>query len=157
MGCIFSFLLRQSSAHVYDKEYGEQGSQFQHLCDVWRDIQGAHKWNGLLHPMDPIIKAEILRYGNLALSKLKFSGKRELLENMGMSECGYRVTKYIYANTGSLFGDKSKGRAVWFGFIAVCHYAKEIKRLGRRDIVAAWRGIQTTQEWIQDQGCSRAC
>ncbi|GLJ43112.1 hypothetical protein SUGI_0894700 [Cryptomeria japonica] len=158
---------KPSSTHVHGKGNGEQGSQSQHLCDVWRDLQGAHNWNGLLHPMDPILKSEVIRYGNLAkvcydafdgettskyYNTCKYS-KRELLEKMGMSECGYRVTKYIYANTGvsgSLFGENSKGRAVWFGFIAVCDNAKEIKRLGRRDIVVAWRGTQTTQEWIQD-------
>ncbi|GLJ43109.1 hypothetical protein SUGI_0894670 [Cryptomeria japonica] len=57
MGCI-------SSAQVHDKEYGEPGSQFQHLCDVWKDIPGAHNCYGLLHPMDPILKAEVLRYRN---------------------------------------------------------------------------------------------
>ncbi|GLJ49651.1 hypothetical protein SUGI_1053370 [Cryptomeria japonica] len=36
------------------------------LCDVSRDIQGAHNWNGLLDPMVPNLKAEALRYGNLA-------------------------------------------------------------------------------------------
>ncbi|GLJ43106.1 hypothetical protein SUGI_0894590 [Cryptomeria japonica] len=146
---------------------GEQESQSQNLCDMWRDIQGAHNWNGLLDPMDPILKAEVLRYGNLAkvcydafdgesssihYGQCKYT-KTSLFDKMGMSECGYRATKYIYANTNvlaSLFGENAKDKAVWLGFIAVCESEKEIRRLGRRDIVVAWRGTQTTQEWIQD-------
>ncbi|KAH9297079.1 hypothetical protein KI387_028761, partial [Taxus chinensis] len=72
---------------------------------------------------------------------------------MGMSNCGYQVTKYIYANThvlGSLFGEESKDKAVCLGFVAVSTDPSEIRRLGRRDIVIAWRGTQTTQEWKQD-------
>ncbi|GLJ43108.1 hypothetical protein SUGI_0894660 [Cryptomeria japonica] len=72
---------------------------------------------------------------------------------MGMSECGYRATIYIYANTNVLaapFVEKAKDKAVWLGFVAVCESENEIRRLGRRDIVVAWRGTQTTQEWIRD-------
>ncbi|XP_059071051.1 phospholipase A1-Igamma1, chloroplastic-like [Cryptomeria japonica] len=130
------------------------------LCDVWRDIQGAHNWNGLLDPMVPNLKAEALRYGNLAqLCYDAFDGKsysknygtcyhskRYLFNKMGMSESGYQVTKYVYANTNLLnqvFGEKPKDQGVWLGFIAVCTDPNEIRRLGRRDIVIAWRGTQT--------------
>ncbi|XP_059071062.1 phospholipase A1-Igamma1, chloroplastic-like [Cryptomeria japonica] len=107
------------------------------LCDVWRDIQGAHNWNGLLDPMVPNLKAEALRYGNLAqLCYDAFDGKsysknygtcyhskRDLFNKMGMSESGYQV---------------------------ICTDPNEIRRLGRRDIVIAWRGTQTAEEWIED-------
>ncbi|GLJ56844.1 hypothetical protein SUGI_1261730 [Cryptomeria japonica] len=137
------------------------------LCDVWRDIQGAHNWNGLLDPMVPNLKAEALRYGNLAqLCYDAFDGKsysknygtcyhskRDLFNKMGMSESGYQVSKYVYANTNLLnqvFGEKPKDQGVWLGFIAVCKDPNEIRRLGRRDIVIAWRGTQTAEEWIED-------
>ncbi|GLJ43084.1 hypothetical protein SUGI_0894200 [Cryptomeria japonica] len=117
--------------------------------------------------MDPILKVEALRYGEfIRVCYNAFNGersskyystcrysRRELLEKIGMSQCGYRTTKYIYVDTevlGSSFCQKSEERAIWLGFVAVCDNAKEIKRLGRRDIVVAWRGTQTTQEWIQD-------
>ncbi|KAH9297083.1 hypothetical protein KI387_028765 [Taxus chinensis] len=152
-----------SSAHMKGTNNGSQGE----LCDVWRDIHGANNWNGLLDPINPILKAEALRYGDFAqlcydafdgdtCSKYygtsKFS-KRQLLEEIGMSNSGYRVTRYIYANTdllGSIFGEKSADKSVWLGFVAVSTDPNEIKRLGRRDIVIAWRGTQTTEEWIQD-------
>ncbi|GLJ49660.1 hypothetical protein SUGI_1053510 [Cryptomeria japonica] len=72
---------------------------------------------------------------------------------MDMSESGYQVTKYIYANTdvlNQLFCEKPKDQGVWLGFIAVCTDPNEIRRLGRRDIVIAWRGTQTAEEWIQN-------
>ncbi|GLJ49655.1 hypothetical protein SUGI_1053440 [Cryptomeria japonica] len=95
------------------------------LCDVWRDIPGARNWNGLLDPMVPNLKAEALRYENLAqLCYDAFDGKsysknygtcyhskRDLFNKMGMSESGYHVTKYVYANTNLLnqvFGEKPK-------------------------------------------------
>jgi len=33
---------------------------------LWLDIQGVNSWKGLLDPMNPILKAEILRYGEFA-------------------------------------------------------------------------------------------
>ena len=134
---------------------------------LWRDIQGVNSWKGLLDPMHPILKAEILRYGQFAqlcydaFDDREYSeyygtcmhSKRSLFQKMGLSHCGYQVTKYIYANTGVLgasFGCKSKDEAVWIGFIAVSTDPNEIERLGRRDIVIAWRGTRTAQEWIQN-------
>jgi hypothetical protein len=51
---------------------------------------------------------------------------------------------------GSFFGERSRVEGVWIGFIVVCTDPKELKRLGRRDIVIAWRGTSTPQEWIGD-------
>jgi hypothetical protein len=79
--------------------------------------------------------------------------KRFLFEKTGFGIFGYQITKYIYANThvlGSFFGERSRVEGVWIGFIAVFKDPKELKRLGRRDIVIAWQGTSTLQEWIGD-------
>jgi hypothetical protein len=36
------------------------------LADMWKDIQGANSWNGLLDPINAVLKAEILRYGDFS-------------------------------------------------------------------------------------------
>ncbi|KAF3773720.1 hypothetical protein EJ110_NYTH54380 [Nymphaea thermarum] len=36
------------------------------------------------------------------------------------------------------------------GYVAVCDDPDDIKRLGRRDIVIAWRGPVTCMEWVED-------
>ncbi|XP_059067405.1 phospholipase A1-Igamma2, chloroplastic-like [Cryptomeria japonica] len=74
-----------------------------HIChaqvgDIWRSIQGGDDWNGMIDPINLLLKSEILRYGDWA----------------------------------------------WLSD------PKEIKRLGRRDIVVAWRGTKTPQEWMQN-------
>ncbi|GLJ49652.1 hypothetical protein SUGI_1053390 [Cryptomeria japonica] len=116
------------------------------LCDVWRDIQGAHNWNGLLDPMVPNLKAEALRYGNLAqLCYDAFDGKsysknygtcyhskRDLFNKMGMSESGYQVTKYVYANTNLLnqvFGEKPKDQGATVNISNRDLVVSEIERL----------------------------
>ena len=58
------------------------------------------------------------------------------------------MTKYLYADTD--ISERKTERSVWIGFIAVCTDTKEMQRLGRRDIVVAWRGTQTAEEWIED-------
>jgi len=133
---------------------------------LWRDIQGVNSWKRLLDPMNAILKAEILRYGEFAqlcydaFDERKYSeyygtckhSKRSPFRKMGFFNSGYQVTKYIYFDTGVLrtFGDKSTEGAVWIGFIAVCTDPIEIERLGRRDIVIAWGGTRTLKEWIQN-------
>ncbi|GLJ43064.1 hypothetical protein SUGI_0893900 [Cryptomeria japonica] len=147
---------------------GEYTSQLK-ICDMWRDIQGANHWNGLLNPINPFLKAEILRYGDFAqqcydsfdntpsstyYGNCKRS-KSSLTKRLELLNCGrgYQVTKYIYANTSlldSIFGEESSEGVAWIGYIAVCTDPDEIKRLGRRDIVVAWRGTQTPFEWMQN-------
>ena len=39
---------------------------------------------------------------------------------------------------------------VWVGYIAVMEDEEEIRRMGRRDVVVAWRGTLTTEEWLKD-------
>ncbi|KAL0464549.1 UNVERIFIED_CONTAM: Phospholipase A(1) DAD1, chloroplastic [Sesamum latifolium] len=38
----------------------------------------------------------------------------------------------------------------WIGYVAVCQDRKEISRLGRRDVVIAFRGTATGLEWLEN-------
>ncbi|KGN66495.1 phospholipase A1-Igamma3, chloroplastic [Cucumis sativus] len=85
-----------------------------------------------------------------------------------MPDPGYNITRYLYATSNinlPNFFKKSKftrdesrdfsnrvwsQHANWMGYVAVATDADEIKRLGRRDIVIAWRGTVTYLEWIHD-------
>jgi len=138
------------------------------LADKWQDIQGANSWKGLLDPINPVLKAEILRYGDFAelcydafdstvsmkdyggckYSPDKLFDSSEMAGNSQNYSNGYKVTKYLYADTDML--RRKVERSTWIGFIAVCTDAQEIRRVGRRDIVVAWRGTQTAQEWMED-------
>jgi len=143
------------------------------LADIWREIQGSNNWEGLLDPMDGILRKEIIRYGEFGQAcydgfdfdpfskycgSCKYSS-RKLFQGVGMLDYGYKVTKYLYATSNiNLTGLFQKPRvqklwsthANWMGFIAVATDEEEIKRLGRRDIVIAWRGTVTNLEWIAD-------
>jgi hypothetical protein len=73
---------------------------------------------------------------------------------LGMENCGYQVTKYIYATPDINVPDFLKNKlevgdgSNWIGYVAVSEDEKEIKRLGRRDIVVALRGTGTYMEWL---------
>jgi len=123
----------------------------------------AESWNGLLDPMNPVLKAEILRYGDFAqlcydafdgnlcmndYGGCKYSPDKLLDNNLGVY-FGYQVTNYLYAETDIRL-ERSIKQSAWIGFIAVCTDAQEIQRLGTRDILVAWRGTQTRREWIQN-------
>lgn len=36
------------------------------LRDTWRKIQGEDDWAGLMDPMDPVLRSELIRYGEMA-------------------------------------------------------------------------------------------
>ena len=64
--------------------------------------------------------------------------------------------RYIYATANlevpyilrkSERPDAWSSKSNWMGFVAVSTDPKEIKRLGRRDILVVWRGTQTGLEW----------
>ena len=121
----------------------------QELAAKWEFIQGKDQWDGLLNPLDAVLREEIIKYGEFAqvnykaYEAFKVIGRcpytnEELLDNVGMKNSGYEVTKVLHT---------TRSLSDWAGFIAVATDEEEIKRLGRRDIVISWRGTRTTLEW----------
>ena len=60
----------------------------------------------------------------------------------------YKVINYLYMDVDIL--RRKQSRYVWIGFILVCMDTQEKQRPGQWDIVVAWGGTQTAQEWIED-------
>lgn len=143
------------------------------LNDVWRDIQGCNDWKGLLDPMDSHLRREIIRYGEFSQAcydsfdfdphskycgTCKYTGAH-FFERLDMEDRGYKLSRYLYATSNinlPNFFQKSKMSSVWsqhanwMGYVAVADDEEEIRRLGRRDIVIAWRGTVTYLEWLHD-------
>ncbi|GAB4841674.1 Phospholipase A1-Igamma2, chloroplastic [Ancistrocladus abbreviatus] len=142
------------------------------LADCWREIHGQDDWVGLLDPMDPILRSELIRYGEMAQACYdafdfepysKYCGncrytKDQLFKGLEMEGHGYEVTRYLFATSNinlPNFFKKSRWPKVWsknanwMGYVAVSD-DNTSKRLGRRDITIAWRGTVTRLEWIVD-------
>ncbi|XP_027355991.1 phospholipase A1-Igamma3, chloroplastic [Abrus precatorius] len=143
------------------------------LSQVWREIQGSNDWEGLIDPTNPHLRREIIRYGELAQASYdsfdfdphsKYCGTckyhpSHFFQKLNMSHIGYTITRYLYATSNinlPNFFQKSKLTSVWsphanwMGYVAVTTDPEQIKRLGHRDIVIAWRGTVTYVEWIYD-------
>lgn len=152
------------------------------LAERWREIQGERKWEGLLTPeMDSVLRTEIVKCGEFAQANYdafdyeptsKYCGssrfsKKKLLENVGLQNSGYAVTKFLYAmadvNVPKFFRQSNSvtedSKSVdetwsrhsnWMGFIAVATDEQEIRRLGRRDIMVSWRGTVMALEWMEN-------
>ncbi|XP_058077496.1 phospholipase A1-Igamma3, chloroplastic-like [Magnolia sinica] len=143
------------------------------LRDMWREIHGSNNWDGLLDPMDPLLRNEIIHYGEMAQAcydafdfdpyskycgTCKYQGAH-FFEKLEMANRGYEISRYLYATSNinlPNFFQKSKMSKVWsqhanwMGYVAVAKDPEEIRRLGRRDIIVAWRGTVTYLEWIHD-------
>ncbi|EYU31376.1 hypothetical protein ABFS82_14G218000 [Erythranthe guttata] len=143
------------------------------LDEIWMEIQGCNNWENLLEPMNPLLRQEIIRYGEMAQAcydsfdfdpnskycgTCKYEGAN-FFERVGLSGRGYTLTRYLYATSNinlPNFFQKSKISSVWsqhanwMGYVAVATDEAEIRRLGRRDITVAWRGTVTYLEWIHD-------
>ncbi|KAJ4723190.1 Phospholipase A1-Ialpha2, chloroplastic [Melia azedarach] len=133
------------------------------LAHFWREIHGFNNWENLVDPLHPLLRQEIIRYGEFVAACYKAFdldpnskrylnckyGKKNMLREIGMEDSGYEVTKYIYAtpeiNIPIQNYASSCGR--WIGYVAVSSDAS-VKRLGRRDIVITFRGTVTNPEWI---------
>lgn len=150
----------------------EQPSKRRSLAEVWREVHGQDDWVGLLDPMDPLLRSELIRYGEMAQACYdafdfdpfsKYCGscrftRRKFFQSLEMSDHGYEVSRYLYA-TANLnlqnFFKKSRwpkmwsNKANWIGYVAVSD-DETSRRLGRRDITIAWRGTVTQLEWISD-------
>ncbi|KAK3018142.1 hypothetical protein RJ639_004596 [Escallonia herrerae] len=137
----------------------------------WMDYQGARNWEGLLDPLHDNLRGEIIRYGHFAESAYQAFDfdpssplyascrypKGTLLDRSGYPETGYRVTKHLRATPAiqlPRWMEKAPSwmatRASWIGYVAVCNDKEEIARLGRRDVVIAFRGTATVLEWLEN-------
>ncbi|TVU02885.1 hypothetical protein EJB05_51593, partial [Eragrostis curvula] len=139
------------------------------LASMWRQVQGADDWRGLVSPqqLHPLLRAEIVRYGELVAACYRAfdldprskrylnckHGKKQMLAaavgGMG-GGAGYAVTKYIYAapDVAPLPGLQLPcGKSRWIGYVAVAE-DDEAARLGRRDILVSFRGTVTGSEWL---------
>nr|TKW00468.1 hypothetical protein SEVIR_8G111000v2 [Setaria viridis] len=131
----------------------EATSSFPLLASMWPEVHGADDWRGLVAPLHPLLRGEIVRYGELVAACYRAFDldprskrylnckhrKRQMLQAVGMDGAGYAVTKYIYAAAP----DASR----WIGYVAVASDG-EAARLGRRDILVSFRGTVTWSEWL---------
>ncbi|KAF8765752.1 hypothetical protein HU200_008259 [Digitaria exilis] len=145
------------------------------LPSRWREIHGRDDWAGLLDPMDPLLRSELIRYGELAQAcydafdydpASRYCGsckypRRDFFDRLGMPSAsrGYAVSRYLYATSNirfpNFFPQSRAGAKIWsqsanwIGYVAVST-DEEAARLGRRDIAIAWRGTVTRLEWVSD-------
>ncbi|KAI3459743.1 hypothetical protein Pfo_016406 [Paulownia fortunei] len=135
------------------------------LASAWREIQGLNNWENLVEPLDPLLRHEIIRYGEFVTACYKAFdldpnskrylnckyGKQSMLREVGLGDSGYEVTKYIYATAPDINIPIQTGAgcsgARWIGYVAASS-DKKVSILGRRDIVITFRGTVTNPEWI---------
>ena len=143
------------------------------LGKKWMEYQGLYNWDGLLDPLDDTLRNEILRYGKFVeatyrsfdfdpdsstYGESKFS-RKNLLNGSEIGYTGYELTSNLRATCGVGLGlprwlDRTPAwmstRSSWIGYVAVCQDKDEIARLGRRDVVIAFRGTATCMEWVEN-------
>ncbi|KAI4345001.1 hypothetical protein L6164_012171 [Bauhinia variegata] len=131
------------------------------LSEFWKEVQGCNNWEDLLDPLHPLLRREIIRYGEFVaacykafdldpISKRYLNckyGKKRIFSEVGMENCGYQVTKYIYATPPDINFPIQNSSSRWIGYVAVSS-DEAVRRLGRRDIVITFRGTVTNHEWI---------
>lgn len=150
----------------------EENDEEKKLKDCWREMHGEDDWVGLLDPMDPLLRAQLVRYGEMAQAcydafdfdpSSKYCGsckyvRENLFLGLDMEAHGYDVTRYLYATSNinlPNFFKKSRWPKVWsknanwIGYVAVSNDEMS-KQLGRRDITISWRGTVTRLEWVHD-------
>ncbi|CAK9162672.1 unnamed protein product [Ilex paraguariensis] len=146
------------------------------ISEKWREIQGGYGWDNLLDPLHPWLRREIVKYGEFAQATYdafdfdSFSeycgscryNENRIFDKLGLNKHGYKVTKYIYAMSHtdlprwlerSHLMDKWSKDSNWMGFIGVSD-DNESRRIGRRDIVVAWRGTVSPSEWYNKSSAS---
>ncbi|KAK6918660.1 Fungal lipase-like domain [Dillenia turbinata] len=151
----------------FNKHSRPTSSSSVQLGKRWMEYQGIGDWNGLLDPLDDNLRSEIIRYGHFVEAAYKgfdFNTsspsyatcrypKNALLNECGLEESGYKMTKNLRA-TSSIelprWTNLKVPQSSWIGYVAVCQNKAEIARLGRRDVVIAYRGTATCLEWLEN-------
>jgi hypothetical protein len=143
----------------------DRGADAPELASIWQEVQGADDWRGLVEPLHPLLRDEIVRYGELVAACYRAfdldpqskrylnckHGKKQMLSAIGMVGAGYDVTRYIYAapDVGLPRRSNTSSRSRWIGYVAVAS-DQQAARLGRRDILVSFRGTVTGSEWLSN-------
>ncbi|XP_030468650.2 phospholipase A1-Igamma1, chloroplastic [Syzygium oleosum] len=166
------FSKRVTSHDIKEKYSAPTKSPKEVISDKWREIQGSSDWENLLDPLHPGLRREIIKYGEFAQATYdafdfdSFSeycgscryNKHKLFGELGLNQNGYKVTEYIYAMSHveiprwlerSRLADKWSKDSNWIGYVAYSD-DEETLRIGRRDILVAWRGTVAPSEWYED-------
>ncbi|KAG9452157.1 hypothetical protein H6P81_005061 [Aristolochia fimbriata] len=143
-----------------------------HLGSRWREYHGRCDWAGLLDPLDENLRREIVRYGEFVQGAYHTfhsdpataAGSPPSPRQVSVPDSAFRVTKSLYATSSvglpGWIDDIAPDlgwmtqRSSWIGYVAVCDDEREIRRMGRRDIVIALRGTATCLEWAENARAS---
>ncbi|XP_010538355.1 PREDICTED: phospholipase A1-Ibeta2, chloroplastic [Tarenaya hassleriana] len=140
-------------------EYSPKNS----LGSRWRELHGSNNWVGLLDPLDENLRRELVSYGEFVQAAYHaFHSDPEGASpgHVALPDGSYKVTKSLYATSSVRLPkwiDDMAPDLRWMtqqtscvGYVAVCDDPREIRRMGRRDIVIALRGTATLLEWAED-------
>jgi Lipase (class 3) len=127
------------------------------ISQSWRKYHGCDDFVGLLNPLNPHLRREILRYGDHVQSAYNAYYSHPS-NQAALSDQSYRVTSSLFATSSvqlpkwisSVAPWFSTQRSSWIGYVAVCDDEREIRRMGRRDIVIVLRGTSTCLEWAEN-------
>ncbi|RWR87416.1 phospholipase A1-Ibeta2, chloroplastic [Cinnamomum micranthum f. kanehirae] len=135
------------------------------LGERWQEYHGCNDWAGLLDPLDENLRREVVRYGEFVQAAYNSFHSNPATSadapptprHVALPDRSYKVTKSLYATSSiGLPGwvddvapdlEWMTQRSSWVGYVAVCDNDREIRRMGRRDIVIALRGTATCLEW----------
>lgn len=124
------------------------------ISEIWRRYHGEADWDGLLDPLDRHLRRELVRYGDLvhAAYRAFHSQPSRRPVDVVLPDRSYRVTRHLFATASIDLPTwlRPSPRTSWIGFVAVCDSEREIRRMGRRDIVVAIRGTATWLEWAEN-------
>ncbi|KAJ4980510.1 hypothetical protein NE237_031347 [Protea cynaroides] len=142
------------------------------LSSKWREIHGLLDWDNLLDPLHPWLRREIIKYGEFTQATYdafdfdsfsEYCGScryncHKLFDKLGLGKNGYMVSNYFYAMSHidvpwwlqkSHLMDRWSKDSNWMGYVAISNDDESL-RIGRRDIVVAWRGTVAPCEWFED-------
>ncbi|XP_020572380.1 phospholipase A1-Ibeta2, chloroplastic-like [Phalaenopsis equestris] len=123
----------------------------------WRELHGSSDWSGLLDPLDSDLRRELLRYGDFIHSAYEAflhpptGAATHDARTVLFPDPSYRLTRHLFATASfNLPPSWPSHGSSWIGFVAVCDNEREIRRMGRRDILIALRGTSTFLEWAEN-------
>ncbi|XP_010449712.1 PREDICTED: phospholipase A1-Ibeta2, chloroplastic-like [Camelina sativa] len=140
----------------------EERSPKSKLGSKWKELHGLNNWAGLLDPLDEDLRRELVRYGEFVQAAYHafHSDPQGSPTHVGLQDGSFKVTKSLYATSSvrlpKWIDDVAPDlrwmtkQTSWVGYVAVCDDPREIRRMGRREIVIALRGTATLLEWSEN-------